>query len=84
MLSDTLLIFDRAKQTLRLCVNAHVPEGGRGAAAYAAAVAELRELYEILRQPRALAPAPLVPAASPGGAAGQLHPRGLRGGWSTA
>ena len=25
MLSDSLLIFDRAKQTLRLCVNAHVP-----------------------------------------------------------
>ena len=24
MLSDSLLIFDRAKQTLRLCVNAHV------------------------------------------------------------
>ena len=29
MLSDTLLIFDRAKQTLRLCVNAHVAGGRR-------------------------------------------------------
>ena len=68
MLSDSLLIFDRAKQTLRLCVNAHVrPSTGAdptadAAAAYAAAVAELRELYAILRQPRALAPAPLVDA----------------------
>src|SRR5262245_35966958 len=25
MMSDSLLIFDRAKQTLRLCVNGHVP-----------------------------------------------------------
>ncbi|HTQ32472.1 MAG TPA: anthranilate synthase component I [Opitutaceae bacterium] len=60
MLSDTLLIFDRAKQTLRLCVNAHVH--GDPAAAHAAAEAELRELFEILQQPRALAPAPLVAA----------------------
>jgi len=58
MLSDSLLIFDRAKQTLRLCVNAHVR--GDPAAAYAAAVAELEQLYALLRQPRELAPAPLV------------------------
>jgi anthranilate synthase component 1 len=62
MLSDALLIFDRAKQTLRLCVNAHV-QGGDAAAAHAAAEAELRELFEILQQPRALAPAPLVSTA---------------------
>lgn len=60
MLSDSLLIFDRAKQTLRLCVNAHVRDGGSAAAAYDAAVTELRELYAILRHPRELAPAPLV------------------------
>ena len=58
MLSDSILIFDRAKQTLRLCVNAHVR--GDPAAAYEAAVAELRELYALLKQPRALAPAPLI------------------------
>jgi anthranilate synthase component 1 len=63
MLSDTLLIFDRAKQTLRLCVNAHVPEGVAGAeSAWARAEAELHELFEILQQPRALAPAPLIEA----------------------
>jgi anthranilate synthase component 1 len=58
MLSDSLLIFDRAKQTLRLCVNAHV--AGNPAAAYGAAVAELRALFALLSQPRALAPAPLA------------------------
>jgi len=62
MLSDSLLIFDRAKQTLRLCVNAHIGSGG-AIASYDAAVAELRELYAILRQPRELAPAPLVDIA---------------------
>jgi anthranilate synthase component 1 len=68
MLSDSLLIFDRAKQTLRLCVNAHVRTGARGdadaaMAAYDAAVAELQELYAILRHPREIAPAPLVDIA---------------------
>ena len=60
MLSDSLLIFDRAKQTLRLCVNAHVQDDAD--AAYSAAVAELNELYAMLRHPRELAPAPLVDA----------------------
>ncbi len=66
VLSDSLLIFDRAKQTLRLCVNAHVrpsPGSGQAAAidvAYAAAVAELQALYTMLRHPSELAPAPLV------------------------
>ena len=58
MLSDSLLIFDRAKQTLRLCVNAHIR--GDAAAAYDAAVAELHALFALLRQPTPLAPAPLI------------------------
>lgn len=58
MIADSLLIFDRAKQTLRLCVNAHIR--GDAARAYDAAVAELTHLHDLLRQPRALAPAPLV------------------------
>jgi anthranilate synthase component 1 len=63
MLSDSLLIFDRAKQTLRLCVNAHI-EGPEGvAAAHAGAEAELRKLFEILRETSSLAPAPLVSPA---------------------
>jgi len=55
---DSLLIFDRAKQTLRLCVNAHV--GSDASAAYDAAAAELRELHAILNHARSLAPAPIV------------------------
>jgi anthranilate synthase component 1 len=59
MLSDSLLIFDRAKQTLRLCVNAHL-RGRDAGAAYDAATAELHALDALLRQPRELVPAPLV------------------------
>lgn len=65
MLSDTLVIFDRVKQTLRLCVNAHLTESSPGAgaeagpdSAYAAAAAELASLYKALQQPRELAPTP--------------------------
>jgi anthranilate synthase component 1 len=58
MLSDSLLIFDRVKQTLRLCVNAHI--GDSPARAYDAAVTELHALYSLLSEPRELAPAPLV------------------------
>ncbi len=58
MLSDSLLIFDRAKQTLRLCVNAYVKSDP--GVAYDSAVAELRALFALLRHPRELAPAPLV------------------------
>jgi anthranilate synthase component 1 len=63
MLADSLLIFDRAKQTLRLCVNAHVRDAASAGPAYDAAVAELRELFDLLRHPRELAPAPLVDPA---------------------
>ena len=58
MITDSLLIFDRAKQTLRICVNAHVGTDASGA--YDAAVQELNFLFELLRKPQALAPAPLV------------------------
>ena len=59
MLSDSLLIFDRAKQTLRLCVNAHVTAAGPDAA-FSAAEAELCQLFEVLKQHGSLAPAPLI------------------------
>ncbi len=68
MLSDSLLIFDRAKQTLRLCVNAHIR--GDAGAAYDAAIAEVQALFGLLNQSSHLAPAPLVEparvAVSPG------------------
>ena len=58
MLVDSTAIFDRAKQTLRLCVNAHID--GSPDAAYDKAVAELEELTALLGQPNQLAPAALV------------------------
>lgn len=58
MLSDSLLIFDRAKQTLRLCVNAHLSDASP-ATAYDRAVAELRQLHALLAAPTPLAPASL-------------------------
>ncbi len=58
MLSDSLLIFDRAKQTLRLSVNAHIRDNVD--AAYDAAVAELQALHALLRVPQSLSPAPLA------------------------
>ncbi len=61
ILSDSLLIFDRAKQTLRLCVNAHVKSDPNGAYDYA--VAELNHLYALLKEPREIAPAPLIEPA---------------------
>ncbi len=59
MLTDSLVTFDRAKQTLRLCVNAHIRDGD-ASAAYDAAVAELRHLHDLLSQPSTLSPAPLI------------------------
>lgn len=58
MVTDSLLIFDRAKQTLRLCVNAHISRDA--SAAYDEAVTELNLLFTLLRKPRELAPAALV------------------------
>jgi anthranilate synthase component 1 len=58
ILSDSMLIFDRAKQTLRLCVNAHVR--GEAGSAYDAAVAELTALFALLNHPREITPAPLT------------------------
>ncbi len=58
MLVDSTAIFDRAQQTLRLVVNAHI--GDDPDAAYDRAVAELGDMCELLAQPTQLAPAPLA------------------------
>ena len=55
MLCDSLLAFDRARQSLRLIVNAHT--GADPGGAYDAAVAELGRLRGLLRHPTVLAPA---------------------------
>ena len=57
MLCDSVLAFDRAHQTMRLIVNAHIgPDAG---AAYDAACTELRRMQAALDKPTALASATL-------------------------
>lgn len=58
MLVDSVLIFDRANQTLRICVNAHI--GERPEEAYDRAVGEIEEIYSLLARKRELGPVPLV------------------------
>lgn len=58
MLCDSLVVFDRARQTLRLIVNAHI--GSDPSAAYDAATAEILRLRQALHAPCPLAPAELA------------------------
>jgi anthranilate synthase component 1 len=58
MLADSLLIFDRAKQTLRLHVNAHIT--GDRDAAYDAAVSEVENLRTLLQTRPEIAPMALA------------------------
>ncbi|MBA3848924.1 MAG: anthranilate synthase component I [Opitutus sp.] len=60
MLCDSLVVFDRARQTLRLIVNAHLD--GDAETAYRKAVAELDRLRVALQAPCPLAPAAWGPA----------------------
>jgi len=57
MLCDSVLAFDRAHQTMRLIVNAHI--GADAGAAYDAACAELRRMQAALAHPCPLASATL-------------------------
>lgn len=63
MLCDSLVVFDRARQTLRLVVNAHIE--GAPEASYDAAVRELGRLREALRAPCPLETAEFAPATGP-------------------
>ncbi len=58
MVTDTIVIFDRARQTLRLLRNAHI-EGGDREAAYDEAVEGIEALYQSLQEERSLTPIPL-------------------------
>ncbi len=62
MLCDSVVAFDRAHQTMRLIVNAHV--NGNAAAAYEAACAELARMQTALAQPSPLVSAALVEAGA--------------------
>ncbi len=57
LLTDSIVVFDHARQTLRILVCAHVEEDPDDA--YDKAVKEIRELQEILTEPNVLRPAPL-------------------------
>lgn len=65
ILADSLAIFDRARQTIRLQVNAHVPAGSGVDEAYAQAGEALREMFELLRQPTDIRPTEVPQAARP-------------------
>lgn len=64
MLADSMVIFDRAKQTMRLLVNARLCAHESPAAAYQAALDELEYLKGRLESNCALSPAPLSPPAA--------------------
>lgn len=63
LISDTLVIFDRARQTLRLLVNTHLDEADSVEDAYASARQALSDLAETLRKGRAI---PTLPVQDPG------------------
>ncbi|MDE0821399.1 MAG: chorismate-binding protein, partial [Opitutales bacterium] len=60
MLTDNFIIFDRARQTLRICVDAHI--GDNPAAAYTAAVETIDGIVDLLKKEAVLRPAPLQEA----------------------
>lgn len=57
LITDSLVVFDRARQTMRILVSAHVE--GDPKQAYQEAVQEIKEMVELLSQPNHLSPAPL-------------------------
>lgn len=59
MMADSVVIFDRAKQTMRLLVNARIDAHSNPADAYNAALIEVQQLKERLDQAHSIAPAPL-------------------------
>ncbi|MGB0459695.1 MAG: anthranilate synthase component I [Opitutales bacterium] len=59
LLTDSVLIFDHARQVLRICVQAHT-EATTPAAAYAAAVEEIQRIYHLLEAPGQLSHRPLA------------------------
>ena len=57
MMTDNFVIFDRARQTLRICVDVHI--GDDPAADYEAATSTIRDIVDLLKQESVLRPAPL-------------------------
>lgn len=59
LLTDSVLIFDHARQVLRICVQAHT-EATTPAAAHSAAVEEIQRIYHLLEAPGPLSHRPLA------------------------
>lgn len=64
LITDTLIIFDRARQTLRLLVNAHVPSPAEAEAVYVEATQAVHALAAKLREGRSVPTLP-VPESGP-------------------
>jgi anthranilate synthase component 1 len=62
---DNVVMFDHARQLVRLCVNAFLEEGDSPGEVWEQARVELEVLYNILATPRPLAPAELLVSAAP-------------------
>ena len=60
MLTDNFVIFDRARQTLRICVDVHIGEDPAGA--YKAAFETIERIVEMLKEESVLRPVPLQEA----------------------
>ncbi|MDR2982664.1 MAG: anthranilate synthase component I [Puniceicoccales bacterium] len=60
MIMDSVVMFDHARQRIRLCVNACIEAGQNPAEVWDQAVIELKVLLNTLKTPRMLAPAPLI------------------------
>ncbi|MEX0331668.1 MAG: anthranilate synthase component I [Puniceicoccaceae bacterium] len=59
LVTDTLVIFDRARQTIRLLVNAHVENPSEAGESYEAAVQAVKELAERLHKGREIPTLPV-------------------------
>ena len=64
LLTDSVLIFDHARQVLRICVQAHTDDPNISDP-YLAAVKEIERIYKLLQAPSQLEPRPLGEAPDP-------------------
>ncbi len=65
MFVDSAVIFDRAKQTLRVCVNAHLEDGADPGVAYDRAITEIEAIVALLARPHGLQAAEYAPITKP-------------------
>ena len=78
MLIDTVIILDRVRQTLSICVNAHL-QGKNPREAYDAAVAEIESVRQLFARPRSLTPEPLFEPEQIEVPEGNFTPAAFRG-----